>query len=127
MPRNGAAGRTESTRIGFEQRVVGGKPAKSLLPTVDFIAHMGKVSARIDLHPDGPDVDMDRLRDDVEKHVPDGGEITETKTEELAFGVSKLIVQITLPDGEGGTEGAEHEFSEIEGVSQVESKSVTRL
>lgn len=88
---------------------------------------MGKVSALIEIKPDGPEVDMDELRDDVEDNLPEGGKVTDTDTEEIAFGLKKLLVQVTIPDSEGGTEEVEASFEEIDGVQSVDTDSVTRL
>lgn len=88
---------------------------------------MGKVSATVEVKPEGPDVDLDSLLDDVEKSLPKGAKITDSQTEPIGFGVSKLLVQVTIPDREGGTEAVEKAFSDIDGVQSVDTGNVTRL
>lgn len=88
---------------------------------------MGDVVAVLKIMPENPDVDLDGLRDEVEGRLPDGTELQEIDEEDVAFGLTALVVTVTLSDAEGGAEPVRESFEGIEGVESVQVTDVARV
>jgi translation elongation factor aEF-1 beta len=73
------------------------------------------VIAQIRVMPDGLEVDVDKLADQVQKVGSKGIQIRE-----IAFGLKAIEAVFTVPDGEGGTEKIEKTLAALPGVSTVE-------
>ncbi len=83
---------------------------------------MGDVLSTIRLMPSGTDVDLDKIKSEVEKLNPHSVE-----KKPVAFGLSALDVQFVRPDSEGGTDELEEKMRAIDGVESVEVTGVTLL
>jgi elongation factor 1-beta len=81
---------------------------------------MGDVAVTLKVMPDSPEIDLEKLREEISKKV----KIQDYNTEEIAFGLKALRILVVKPDT-GGTEDIEKQIKEIEGVSDVEVESVT--
>jgi elongation factor 1-beta len=81
---------------------------------------MGDVAVTLKVMPDSPEIDLEKLREEISKKV----KIQDYNTEEIAFGLKALRILIVKPDT-GGTDDIEKQIKEIEGVSDVEVESVT--
>ena len=88
---------------------------------------MGEVVATIKLMPESPDVDLKKMKDEIQASIPENAELHKIEEEPIAFGLVALIVQIIVEDEEGGTEQAEENLVKIEGVSNIEVTDVRRL
>ncbi|WP_267163710.1 elongation factor 1-beta [Halovenus salina] len=88
---------------------------------------MGDVVAAIKVMPDSPEIDLDDLQDRLEASLPEGAEISDVNTDDVAFGLTALIPTVIVPDEEGGTEAVEEAFSEVEDVESVSVEDVGRL
>lgn len=88
---------------------------------------MGKVSALIEVKPTGPDVDLDELLETCEAELPEGAKISDSKREAVGFGISKLLLQIVVPDDAGGADKVATVFEGLEDVQSVDVTSVSRL
>jgi len=86
------------------------------------VLKMGDVLSTIKVMPTGPDVDLAKVREEVEKL---GSHAVEEKP--VAFGIKCLEVQFIKPDGEGGTDELEDNMRAIKGVESVEVTGVTLL
>ncbi len=51
----------------------------------------------------------------------------EVKVEDIGFGIKVIKALFVIPDAEGGTDKLEEEVKAIEGVSNVEVESASRL
>lgn len=88
---------------------------------------MGEVAAAIKVMPTGAEVDLDALEEKLESKLPGNAEITQVDREEVAFGLTALLVNVVVPDDEGGTQAVEDGFSSIEEVESVSVENVGRV
>jgi len=88
---------------------------------------MGEVVATIKLMPDSPDIDIAKIKEQVEKSIPEEVELHKIEEEPIAFGLIALNVMVVVGDIEGGTEKVEEALSKIENVGSVEVVDVRRL
>ncbi|MBN2517222.1 MAG: elongation factor 1-beta [Candidatus Altiarchaeota archaeon] len=82
---------------------------------------MGEVLCTIRVMPTGVDVDLERVKADIQKALSPN-EISELP---VAFGLKALIVKKIIPDSEGGTEVLEGKIKGTEGVESAETVEVT--
>lgn len=80
---------------------------------------MGEVAAKIKLMPQSMDVDLNKLKEDVTKVIPQGAKLHGFAEEPIAFGLKALIVVVMVGDLEGGTEKVEEALSTVDGVESV--------
>ena len=80
---------------------------------------MGNVAVELKVMPESTDIDMENLKEEISKKM----KIQDSKIEPLAFGLKQLKILVVVPDGETGD--LEGKIKEIEGVSEVETGSVT--
>ena len=88
---------------------------------------MGEVVATIKLMPDNPDVDIAKIKVNIEKSIPEEAELHKIEEEPIAFGLIALNVMVVVGDVEGGTEKVEEALSKIVNVGSVEVVDVRRL
>jgi elongation factor 1-beta len=88
---------------------------------------MGEVVATIKLMPESPDIDMEKLKEDVGKSIPENTELHKIEEEPIAFGLVALNVTVVVSDAEGGTEPVEANLSKLEGVASIEVVDIRRL
>jgi len=80
---------------------------------------MGNVAVELKVMPESIDTDMEKLKEEISKRM----KIQDSKIEPLAFGLKQLKILVVVPDGETGD--IEGKIKKIEGVSEVETGSVT--
>lgn len=88
---------------------------------------MGEVVATIKLMPESPDVNLEKIKSDIIKSIPEGAEFHNIEEEPIAFGLVALKVMVVVGDSEGGTEKVEEYLSKVENISSVEVEDVRRL
>lgn len=88
---------------------------------------MGEVVATIKLMPESPDVDLEKIKEDIIQSIPEDAEFHKIEEEPIAFGLIALKVMVVVGDGEGGTEKVEENLSKVENVSSIEVEDVRRL
>lgn len=81
---------------------------------------MGEVALQYRVLPDGLEVDLDKLRKDVEDALPGGAVMKAAEKKPLAFGLQALHVLVVLDDKEGGAEAVEEAIAGVAGVQSVE-------
>jgi elongation factor 1-beta len=89
--------------------------------------NMGEVVATIKLMPESPDVDLEKIKEDIIQSIPEGAEFHKIEEEPIAFGLVALKVMVVVGDSEGGTEKVEENLSNVKNVSSVEVEDVRRL
>ena len=89
---------------------------------------MATVVITLKIMPESPDVDLDKLSEEVLKKVKGFVGECETKIEKeaIGFGLSALKVLFTMDEGKGDTEPLEQKIKEIEDVNSVEVVDVRR-
>lgn len=88
---------------------------------------MGDVATQVKVMPMSPEVDLDDLEGRLAEALPDGAELNDTAREDVAFGLTALIVMVVVPDDAGGTEAVEEAFASVDDVESVSIENVTRL
>jgi len=88
---------------------------------------MGEVLATIKVMPESPDVDLEKMKEEIQMSIPEGTEFHKIDEEPIAFGLVALNVMVIVDDGEGGTEKVEENLANIEGVSNIEVSDIRRL
>ena len=88
---------------------------------------MGTVVAEIKVMPDDADVDLDALEDGLRDALPESAELSDVAREEVAFGLTALIVNVGIPDEEGGTQTVEDAFATVDRVESVSVENVGRV
>lgn len=88
---------------------------------------MGEVLATIKMMPEGPDVDLEKIKSDIGNSIPSSTELHKIEEEPIAFGLVALNVMVVVDDAEGGTEEVEENLSKIEGITNIEVTDVRRL
>lgn len=84
---------------------------------------MGQVAITLKVMPESPEVDINRLKEEIRNSV----DVKEIREEPIGFGLVALKVLIVLQDSTGGTDMIEKSISEISGVASVDTEDVTLL
>lgn len=87
---------------------------------------MGNVIANLSVMPESPDYELDDLEEEITEELAEGATVEDTDTEDVAFGLQALILLVSLPDAEGGTDAIEDAIGELDAVESVRTESVTR-
>jgi elongation factor 1-beta len=91
------------------------------------LERMGKIVISFKVFPTGVEVDLDKLRQKIEKTLPKSTSIYGYQTEPVAFGLSALIAHIIIPEDETGLlDKVEEELNKVPGVSQIQTIMVRR-
>lgn len=88
---------------------------------------MGEVVATIKLMPENPEVDLEKIKKNVEDFMPEKADLHKIDEDPIAFGIVALNVMVVVEDAEGGTEEVEKSLSQIEEVSNIEVTDIRRL
>ena len=81
---------------------------------------MGEVGLQYRILPEGLDVDLKKMRDDIGKALPEGAVLKASEERPVAYGLKALHVLIVLDDKKGGAELVETKLSGVPGVQSVE-------
>lgn len=85
---------------------------------------MGKVLLNLKVRPENPEVDLNKIKDEIKNKLDI---VKETKEKELAFGMKELHVLLMFKEEPGGTDKYENIVKDIEGVKSVETGEITLL
>jgi translation elongation factor aEF-1 beta len=89
---------------------------------------MAKVLVSMKIFPTGTDVDLNQLKQKIEKTMPPDSSVYKFAEEPVAFGLNALIAHILLPeDKSGGLDEIENNIQKVEGVSQIQMIAVRRV
>ncbi len=81
---------------------------------------MGEVGLQYRVLPEGLEVDLKKMRDDIGRALPHGAVLKASEERPVAFGLKALHVLIVLDDKKGGAEQVEAAISGVAGVQSVE-------
>ncbi|OKY77167.1 MAG: Translation elongation factor EF-1 beta [Candidatus Methanohalarchaeum thermophilum] len=87
---------------------------------------MGEVAAKIKVMPEGTDVNLDELEEEISDKIKDE-QLKNIEREAVAFGLEALMLTVVVKDDEGGTDEIEEKLSEIEKVESVKVEDINRL
>ena len=89
---------------------------------------MARVAVVLKVYPEDINIDLEELRREIERRLPQDYSLKAWDEEPIAFGLKALRLLITMPEEiEGGTEPLEQIISQVPGVSQVEVESIQRI
>jgi len=88
---------------------------------------MGSVLVRLKVLPDDISVSLDDLAEHVSRKLPQGSILLRRDKEPIAFGLSALILDVKVSEGEGILDRLESSIKEVEHVSQVDIIGVSRF
>jgi elongation factor 1-beta len=88
---------------------------------------MGEVAAKLKIMPEGADVDMEKMKEDIKSVLPEGARLHGFAEEPIAFGLKALMVAVILAEGVTGTEGLEAAVAGVKCVQSVEVEEVGLL
>jgi len=89
---------------------------------------MAKVMVSMKIFPTGTDIDLNQLKQKIERALPADSSVYKFSEEPVAFGLNALVAHITLPeDKSGGLEEIESSIQKIDGVSQIQILMVRRV
>ena len=89
---------------------------------------MGLVAVTLRIMPDGPEINLNRIKKEVERIIGshDNVELKNAAIKPIGFGLSALEILMVMPDA-GGSDKIEEELAGIEGVESVEAGDITLL
>jgi elongation factor 1-beta len=89
---------------------------------------MARVAVVLKVYPEDINIDLEELRREIERRLPQDYSLKAWDEEPIAFGLKALRLLITMPEEiEGGTEPLEQIISQVPGVSQVEVEMIQRI
>ena len=78
---------------------------------------MGDVALIIKVMPESPEIDREKIKEQIKAALP---RVQEIREEPIGFGLVSLKVAVVVPDAEGQTEIVENTLNGIEGVERAE-------
>ena len=81
---------------------------------------MGEVGLQYRVLPEGLEVDLKKVEDDIKKALPAGTTLRAAEQRPLAFGLKALHVLVVMDDKKGGADQVEAAISGVTGVQSVE-------
>jgi translation elongation factor aEF-1 beta len=88
---------------------------------------MGRVVASIKIFPEDVIIGVDRIKQAIERELPEDVTIHKLVEEPIAFGLVALIAHVVIPEEEGRLDAVEQILQTIEGVGQTEVLLVRRV
>ncbi len=89
---------------------------------------MAQVLAAIKIFPSDLSVDLNNLRSQIEKALPQGASVHRFQEEPIAFGLVALIAQVLMPEDVGGKmEEVEEALKSLKDVGEIQTLLVTRI
>ena len=86
-----------------------------------------EVIAKIEIIPDGIDVDLAELEVECKSLLSKHGEVVDKEIKPIAFGMKALILMVIFKAGTGALEPLEEELSGLASVSRAEVVDVRKL
>ena len=88
---------------------------------------MGRIVISFKIFPKGVEVDLEKLKKEIEKTLPKSTSVYGYQDEPVAFGLTALIAHIILPEDESGLlDKVEENLGRIPEVSQIQTIMVRR-
>ncbi|MDY6789558.1 MAG: elongation factor 1-beta [Candidatus Nanohaloarchaea archaeon] len=84
---------------------------------------MGEIGVVMKLMPDGPDTDIEAIKEEARKRI----DVNDMDVEDVAFGLQAVMVSTVVEDQEGGTDEVEEQLGGIDGVQSVEVEDIQKL
>ncbi len=88
---------------------------------------MGDVMIVYKIMPEGPEEDLERIKEKIEELMEEHGELKDTNEEKVAFGLKAVMAKIVIPEEDGLVDKVEDGLKEIKGVQSVEAVDITLI
>jgi elongation factor 1-beta len=89
---------------------------------------LAKVLASIKIFPNDANLDLNLLREKIEKSLPAGATVQKFEEEPIAFGLVALIAHVVMPeDVEGKMDQVEEAIRAVDSVSEIQVLRVGRF
>jgi elongation factor 1-beta len=88
---------------------------------------MGKIIIAYKIFPSESTVNLELLREKIEKQISDYSSTQKFAEEPIAFGLCALKMTLIVPEEEGILDKIESHLKELEEIGQIETLGVTRL
>ena len=88
---------------------------------------MGQVLVTFEIMPDGLEVDLGKMRKDVEAKVKGTGKIEQVETRPIAFGLQALMMNIVVEDEEGMMDRLEQTIGSVPGVQNARVFALNKI
>ena len=88
---------------------------------------MARVVMTMKIMPDGVEIDLDDLLQQIKDAVPEGTDVGAVEMEPVAFGLKAIRMNLVRDESLGGTDDIEAAISAVGGVAQVEVERVSRM
>jgi elongation factor 1-beta len=83
---------------------------------------MGSVALIIKVMPESPEVDLEKLKEEIRKRVKG---LNDMQEEPIGFGLKALKIAVVVNDTGGESDAVEQEVNDIEGVERAEIVELT--
>lgn len=81
---------------------------------------MGKVAITYNIMPESPEIDLNTVRSDIYKNMPEGAEVKGTAVKPVAFGLNAIKVLVIVGEKPGIADEVEKRLAAIPGVESVD-------
>lgn len=81
---------------------------------------MGEVGLQYRILPEGLEVDLKKLEEDIKNSLPEGAKLRAAEQRPLAFGLKALHILIVMDDKKGGADLVEAAITGVPGVQSAE-------
>ena len=88
---------------------------------------MARIVGTYKILPEDTDTDLDLLKENISKVLPEDVKITASGKRPLAFGLVALVVDINFAEQDGLQDEIEEILAKVEGVSEIEALQLFRL
>lgn len=88
---------------------------------------MAKVLMVVRILPRDSEMDLDSLLEEVRRGLPKDVSVSDSRREEIGFGLEALVVGFLMPEVDGMGEALERYLASVEGVGEFDVQSVTRV
>ncbi|MCD6381634.1 MAG: elongation factor 1-beta [Candidatus Aenigmarchaeota archaeon] len=86
---------------------------------------MGQVALTLKVMPESPDIDVNKIVNEIKELETDVVKVSDISIEDVAFGLKAIKVLFVMPDKTVSPSEIEEKIKKIEGVGEVETESVT--
>ena len=88
---------------------------------------MGQVLLTFEIMPDGLEVDLGKMRTDVESKVKDYCKVEQVEVKPIAFGLQALMMNIVVQDEEGMSDRVEADICSVPGVQNARVFALNKI
>lgn len=88
---------------------------------------MGDVAVILKVLPEDNEIDVEKLKSEIEGEIRNVCKLNKSELEEIGFGLKAIRLEVIVPDEEGKIDKVETNISRVKGVGQVDTEDVTLL